>query len=214
MSEELTFKNGLHISWIRGLDGGGSTQYIDFLNYFEKYPRHYTHCLEWCAGLGAIGYSILDAGICDKISFNDLYPPAERYIVKNAVENNIQDKVNFYLGDCVSVIPKDQKFDLVVANPPHCKLNPQEVPGESFEDELNRRLILDTDWNIHHNFFNNIVPYLLPGADIILSETVIAEEHLAYARANKLQFVRYAPAQDLAKSSNPGAILMHYKYEA
>lgn len=208
---ELTFENGLHIDWIGGLDGGGSTQYKDFLNYLGQYPRHYSHCLEWCAGLGAIGYSILDAGICEKISFNDLYRPAQTFILANAIANDITDKVKFHFGDSVKVIPTDQKFDLVVGNPPHVPMNYEDSMKQN---ETNRRLIVDVGWQAHVNFFENIVPYLMPGADVILSEISFFEKHVQLAETAGLKFVRHVPAYELSLNSDANAVLMHYRYEA
>lgn len=209
--EKLVFENGIVIEWVRGLDGGGSTQHTDFLDYLKQNPKHYTHCLEWCAGLGAIGFSILDGGFCDRLSFNDLYEPAQTYILKNATANNLNDRVTFYLGDSLSVIPTDQKFDLVVANPPHV---PMSVEDAQQENEVDRRLIVDTGWNIHRAFFSKITSYLLPGADVILSEIGFFKEHVALAEANGLKFIKSTPAPDLIRHTSQSAILMHYRYEA
>lgn len=208
--ESLTFSNGISITWERGLDGGGSVQYLDFLNYLKENPKKYKHCLEWCAGLGAIGFSILDAGLCNQLSLSDLYEPAQTYALINAANNNITEKVKFYLGDSINCIPSDQKFDLVVANPPHCMLTVE----ESLQyDDICRRLITDIGWKIHKNFFDNITKYLLPGADVILSEIGVSEAHLTFAKDNNLQFIRHVSAPKLISSSNSNAVLMHYRYE-
>lgn len=214
MIEQLTFENGMKIEWVRGLDGGGPTQYTDFLNYLKVGKRKYTHCLEWCAGLGAIGYSILDAGICDQLSLLDLYEPAQEWAITNAHNNNIT--VNFYLTDTINKIPQGTKFDLVVANPPHC-VDIKHILGASCASETDRdtitRLTLDQDWAIHKEFFSNISKYLVPGADIILSETDKHYDLISSAENNGLTFITAVPASALAEFSTIHAVLMHFKYE-
>jgi tRNA1(Val) A37 N6-methylase TrmN6 len=50
----------------------------------------------------------------------DLYDIGLKDIIITAAVNNMKDKVTTYLCDEVSKLPKHEKFDLVVANPPHC----------------------------------------------------------------------------------------------
>jgi methylase of polypeptide subunit release factors len=174
--------------------------------------RKYDHCLEWCAGLGAIGYSILDAGLCERITFMDLYEPAKKIALINARDNNILDKVNFYHVDAIYKLPTDLKFDLVVANPPH-SMNELEflesvLPSEKIDSA---RMTVDINWNIHREFFSNIKSYLTPDADVFLSESSIIEEHIVLAQENDLRFIEAFPAPKLAKDSNSDAVLMHYK---
>lgn len=212
--ETYTFENNLTINWERGLDGGGSDQHKDFLNYLKKSGKKYKHCLEWCAGLGAIGYSILDAGICETITFMDKYEPAKRVALENAELNNISDKVFAFTVDNINDLPTDLKFDLVVANPPHV---PQELWHSKSQSEeeykINSRLIVDLNWEIHREFFSNIKKHLAPGADIILSEIGIIEQHISMAKENDLTYVGSAHAPVLAKYSSLTASLMIYKNE-
>jgi len=201
--EELTFDNGFCLKWSEGLDGGGSTQYTDFLDLLLSKGKRYDHCLEWCSGLGAIGYSILDAGLCNRVSFMDMYEPAKDCIIINAITNNVEEKVNFYHYDAIKKLP-NVKFDLVVANPPHSP-DPSDISGEH-----SHRLTIDTYWDIHNEFFTNIKGYLNPGADVFLSEISRFSEHLRAAKDNGLKFVGSYPAPALIKDSNPDAVLMHY----
>jgi len=160
----LTFENGLTIEYTPQDDGGGSIQYTDFLNYIKSTGKTYKHCFEWCAGHGAIGYSLLDAGICESVTFMDIYEPALVNILRNAAVNNVADKVTVYHLDSVGKLPKDLKFDLVVGNPPHS------FAKVDFEGEWYRKIV-DEDWKIHREFFMNINDYLELNSDIILSET-------------------------------------------
>lgn len=170
----LKFQNGIEIEYDTFDDGGGSEQYVDFLEYLQSTGKKYKHCLEWCSGLGAIGYSLLDAGICETITFVDKYEPAIHKALKNAEKNNVKDKVQAYQSDAISKLPKHLKFDLIVANPPH-QLN------AVYSNEYLQRIMVDKNWEIHKEFFANISSYLQPNCDIILSETAIMDEHIEFA---------------------------------
>jgi methylase of polypeptide subunit release factors len=76
----------------------------------------------------------------------------------------------------ISEIPANEKWDLVVSNPPHSPSLDDTVShiiseGQPIEAALNAaRLIVDSEWSIHKEFMKNIRPYLLPGADVYLIE--------------------------------------------
>ena len=207
MMSDLHFANKIRIIWEVGLDGGGSTQYLDFLDYLLSTGKKYNSGLEWCSGLGAIGFSILDADICENMVFMDSYGPAEEYTLYNAKENNISDRVKFFGVDMIQKLPKDIKFDLVMGNPPHCESIPKEITDVNVHAE---RLVLDRNWDIHREFFQNIPNYLNPGADIILSEIWVNPELIKMAEDSGLIYLGYSPAKQLAKNSNPMALLMHF----
>ena len=212
MSEEITelvFANGTKITWERGLDGGGSTQYLDFLPYLNRINRKYTSGLEWCSGLGAIGFSILDAGICDRMSFMDFYPPAAPCTLANARDNGLTSKVVHYTIDQIQKIPLGVKFDLVVGNPPHCQNVPQHIQDVN---PYAVRMLLDENWDIHREFFNNIGKYLYKGADIIISEVYDNHDLIQLAKQAGLTYVASVPAQELVKNSNPNSVIMHFQF--
>jgi hypothetical protein len=54
------FPNGTTLYWTPGSNGGGITQYTDFTDILSNDTKVYNRGLEWCAGLGAIGFSIMD----------------------------------------------------------------------------------------------------------------------------------------------------------
>jgi len=200
----LKFENGTIIEYEMLDDGGGSVQYKDFLEYLISTGKKYKHCLEWCSGLGAIGYSLLDKGICESITFMDIYEPSIKNILRNAEKNNIADKVQAYHIDSVSKLPAHLKFDLVVGNPPHSC-------GGDFEGYHVQRMIVDNNWDIHREFFTNINLFLEPNSDIILSETNFMKDHIEIATECGLSFVKTVPAQVLGKFGAPFASLHIYQ---
>ena len=196
MSITTEFENGTIVSCEQVHDGGGSTQYADFIDFFKEkgddLPK-YKNCLEWCAGPGFIGYSLLDAEVCQHVTFMDIHEPAIEDARNNAIFNNLTDRTSFHTIDAIRKLPTDLKFDLVVANPPHTQTSLVSVPHESLT-----RLIVDLDWKIHEEFFAHITDYLLPGAEVILSENDKIQVFIEMAKKVGLIFEGYKPAKELA----------------
>jgi methylase of polypeptide subunit release factors len=196
MNVTTKFENGTIVSCEQEHDGGGSTQYADFINFFKEkgddLPK-YKNCLEWCAGPGFIGYSLLDEEVCQHVTFMDIHEPAIDDARNNAIFNNLTDRTSFYTIDAIHKLPTDLKFDLVVGNPPHSL--------KASEEWLNNkglfRLIVDLDWKIHEEFFAHITDYLLPGAEVILSENDHFPEFIEMAKKVGLIFEGYKPAKIL-----------------
>lgn len=212
-NQELLLPNGTKISWNRGDDGGGSTQYKDFIDPIKQQNKKYKQALEWCAGMSAIAFSLLDLGLAEKFALMDIYKPALDQAKINADNNNISDKITTHNLNKIALLPLDLKFDLVVANPPHCvnietseliKLNDQ-------EQEILKRLILDQDWHIHKEFYKNIGQYLELEADLFLSTITDINQH--HYQDSGLTLIDTYPAPELAKCSTPVASIIHYKYQ-
>ena len=197
MNVTTKFENGTIVSCEQENDGGGSTQYADFINFFKEkgddLPK-YKNCLEWCAGPGFIGYSLLDEEVCQHVTFMDIHEPAIDDARNNAIFNNLTDRTSFHTIDAIHKLPTDLKFDLVVGNPPHSL--------KASEEWLNNkglfRLIVDLDWKIHEEFFAHITDYLLPGAEVILSENDKLQVFIEMAKKVGLIFEGYKPAKELA----------------
>ena len=196
MNVTTKFENGTIVSCEQVHDGGGSTQYADFIDFFKEkgddLPK-YKNCLEWCAGPGFIGYSLLDTEVCQHVTFMDIHEPAIDDARNNAIFNNLTDRTSFHTIDAIHKLPTDLKFDLVVGNPPHSL--------KASEEWLNNkglfRLIVDLDWKIHEEFFAHITDYLLPGAEVILSENDHFPEFIEMAKKVGLIFEGYKPAKIL-----------------
>lgn len=219
MTVTLKLENKITVYYIHSLDGGGTTQRQDFINALNKIGRKYNKALEWCAGLGAIGYSLLDQGICSEIAFADIHPPAIEWVNNTAKFNDIENVVTSYLSPTIGSLPKGLKWDLVVANPPHCNSiltlqNYYDQNNFDVDDEtvtIANRLVSDPGWVIHEEFFKNISDYLTPDADIFLSETMPHPELIEIATQNKLRYIGSYAAPVLAISAGTNASLMHFK---
>lgn len=145
------------------MDGGGTwfgTEYATILK--SRYGRYYPRCLEWCSGPGFIGFDLLDHGICDQLVCLDRYEPAVLHSIPTTVQANKLANVRAYLGNDLGALPAPEKFDLVVANPPHYL----ECPG----DANYQRLAVDPNWAAHSVFFQQIAAHLATDGMILLQE--------------------------------------------
>ena len=218
--------SGIVLSNIRNLDGGGSTHYKDFLNVVNKSGKApYNKALEWCAGPGFIGYSMLGHNICNHIVFMDKHEPAIDSCITTAEQNELSDRITTYVIDSISSIPDSEKFDLVLGNPPHVWDSDQFIKGLRLEWEergdilrqenidVIERLLLDHGQQIHIEFFNNISKYLLPNADVFISEpggSDVMPEMVNYASANGLTCVGEYPMPTMQHAA-PMAVIYHFK---
>jgi methylase of polypeptide subunit release factors len=148
------------------MEGGGTwfgQEYIQVLK--QRYPDRRLHrCFEWCAGPGFIGFSLLDHGVCESLCMSDLYEPAIDCIkatVKSLPET-WQSQVSAYAMPTVAELPDHERFDLVVANPPHYL----ECPG----DDNYQRLAVDANWEAHKEFYQHISQHLEPNGIILMQE--------------------------------------------
>ena len=144
-------------------NGGGTwfgQEYIEVIK--QRYPgRKFGTCLEWCSGPGYIGYNILDHGLCNNLCLIDKFAEAIEFAQQTA-KKNFTNQVSFYVTDTLSVLPESEKFDLVVANPPHYL----ECPG----DENYQRIAVDINWQAHQDFYQHIGKHLGPDGMILMQE--------------------------------------------
>jgi methylase of polypeptide subunit release factors len=212
--DNLKFKNGIHIKWNQGDDGGGSTHYPDFLNAIGT-EKKYNNCLEWCAGLSAIAFSLIDAGIAKNIVLMDVYEPALIKAQENAKDNNIVDNVSIRVCDKIASLPITDKFDLVVGNPPHSPTvnNITNIPDIQEEYDAVVRITVDEDWELHKEFFKNITKYLNPNADLYITETLETNIDVDWAKEAGLTLIEIFPSPMLSVDSLSRAVIYHFRYE-
>ena len=228
MINKQTFKldNGIVLSNIHDLDGGGSTHYRDFLEIVTKKGKsHYSKAFEWCAGPAFIGYAVLGNNICDHLVLMDRYEPAIVSCRSTAISNNLYDSVTTYCIDAIGKLPTTEKFDLVLGNPPHVWDTNRFIEGVRQECEQNgdvleqsnidkvTRLVVDQDQAIHIEFFKNICKYLSPNADLFISEPGNGEmmpEIIEHATTNGLTFIGDYPMPTMRVSAQ-NATIFHFK---
>ena len=150
------------------LDGGGRRWGWEFpLILRQVFPdRVFEKCFDWCSGPGYCGFEMLSNKICRTLVLGDIHPPAIEYANRtiNDPNNNCRDIVKSYKIERVADLPKTEKFDLVIGNPPHTNaINPR-------LDWDQTRILSDVGWNTHREFFDSITEYLTDDGVILLNE--------------------------------------------
>jgi methylase of polypeptide subunit release factors len=120
---------------------------------------------EWCAGPGFIGFSLLAAGLCTSLTLADVNPRAVEIARRTISHNDLGQTVEVLLSDCFDSVPKGQKWDLVVGNPPHVETaeTMPEIPTAP-------NLYQDSGWGTHRKFYEQVGEFLNDAGSIVLVE--------------------------------------------
>jgi predicted RNA methylase len=150
----------IRISYRAELDGGGTEFGQDFISFFRArgMPRQ-KRLFEWCSGPGFISFSMLANGLCETLCLADINPAAVASCERTVRVNRLTDRVSVYQSDNLKNIPRSEKWDLVVSNPPHFV--------DQYEGDLRAH---DPDWRIHREFFATIGDFLTAGGVVVLQE--------------------------------------------
>src|SRR5262245_48283312 len=123
MSSKVWLKKnigGIDISYLPHLDGGGGgfgQKFIPFLKN-RNMPTQES-VFEWCCGPGFIGFSLLGNCLCETLCLADINGEAIEACANTLRDNDLGGRVSTYISDNLKSIPYTEKWDLVVANPPH-----------------------------------------------------------------------------------------------
>lgn len=147
------------------LEGGGTgfgQTYVPIVReLFGKVGRVH----EFCAGPGFIGFSLLAHGLCDSLCLSDINPVAVAAARETVRRNGLGDRVSVYLSDALEGIPPDERWDLVVSNPPHFR--------DQYQGSLRH---FDPEWSCHRNFYRAVGRHLSPGASVLIQENYEGSE--------------------------------------
>jgi methylase of polypeptide subunit release factors len=154
----------IDVYYLDEIDGGGARFGQDYVTFIPGHLGPVDSTLEWCAGPGFIGFSLLAAGICKKLTLLDVNPVAAAACQQTVLRNGLQEVVQICTADRVDALPQDNTYDLVVANPPHC---PDDTPSPGGHNQL---IYNDVGWTTHRAFYQQIPDYLAPDGRIILQE--------------------------------------------
>ena len=178
MIEYIWRVKGSDIFYTPQTNGGGDYFFPEYLDLvIENYGRVH-HIMEWCSGPGFIGYGMVACNICDRLTLLDKFEPAIEIAKKTASNSKTKDidladpekiyhrricpRVKIYHSDNCSVLPEDEKIDLVVGNPPHFECKEDAIKALSklggtplFNDHLSE-ILLDPNWDAHRDMFNEL----------------------------------------------------------
>jgi methylase of polypeptide subunit release factors len=158
---------GIRVSYTPELEGGGHQFGQAYVPFVRENVGRVGRLLEWCAGPGFIGFSLLSEGLCDSLDLADINEQAVPVVADTVRANGLEGRVRFHASDCFARIPDDAAWDLVIGNPPH-------VNSEDAQTEYRRRhsplIWQDSDWAIHRRFYREVGAHLLPGGSVVLQE--------------------------------------------
>jgi hypothetical protein len=123
--------------------------------------RRVTRLFEYCAGPGYIGYSLLAAGWCESLALGDINPVAIASARRTAAHNRLEDRVAVYESDALDAIPGDERWELVVSNPPHF------LPDDSAPPDIQ---VFDEGWKVHARFYESVGRHMQPGGLVVMVE--------------------------------------------
>ncbi len=130
------------------------------------------HAFEWCAGPGYMGFALLGAGLCKRLTLADINPVAVAACRETIRLNGLEDRVSVYLSDNLRDVPEHEVWDLVFGDPPHFPAALQRHIDGGFELRS-----VDTDWRVHRAFFEQLRPHTKPGSRLFLTESRVAGDH-------------------------------------
>jgi methylase of polypeptide subunit release factors len=197
--------SGLELVYYKNCSCGGEVNCEYIISLIVKHgKKHYQHAHEWCCGHGAIGFELLHRGIADHLTLSDKFEPAIVSCQFTSAINNFKDRTSIFLINQFSELPEDQKYDLIVADPPWFRdLNDPNIPVDNVNDD-GKRMIIDHNWEIHKNFFETVNTRLLPDGDIFLFENSSRVLEDCVDSLKNLQIVKI-------HSPTPGPCLIHIK---
>ncbi len=156
--------NGLLVFDNKKLDGGGLRYTYDYLRIMAHYGLvNSKNIFEFCCGPAYIGYTLLGARYCQRLTLSDINPIAIQAVNKTSQYNGLSEEVTIIESDCLDSIPESERWDVVVGNPPH-----YDYPIE--DRSYGNMLVSDPGWEIHKNFYSNVGRFMNPGGYVILLE--------------------------------------------
>lgn len=153
----------VELSSLPELDGGGDLLWPDYVAVVRKLFGKVERAHEWCAGPGYIGFSLLGHGLCDELSLSDVNPRAVEAMRDTVRRNGLEGRVQVYESDVLDGVSADERWDLVVGNPPHHRVDT--------EDQYRANILgHDPDWRLHRKFYATVAQHLKPSGSALILE--------------------------------------------
>jgi len=154
------------------LDGGGRLLKEPIADVVAAHVRargrRFGHAFEWCAGLGEMGFELLERDLVERLSLADIN--REAMAVSDCIGEAMGrgDEVRHFVSDNLDSVPRDLQFDLVIGNPPnYCNLQPGHPAGAMMARDLRPS---DRGWRVHERFYQTIGDYLTGDAVLLIQE--------------------------------------------
>ena len=162
---------GIDVLGRSDLSGGGPGYIAGYFRALLELDRAVPceRIFEFCAGPGYIGYSLLAAGFCQKLTLADVNPESVDLARRTAERAGGADRVSVHLSDALEQIPDDERWDIVVGNPPH--FLPEKPPNELPRGlDTTSIIYFDPDWEVHRKFYSRVKRFMKPGGLVVMLE--------------------------------------------
>lgn len=143
-------------------DGGGMGFVGDYTEIVKKNFQNVEHLCEFACGPGFLGFALLANGLCKRLTLIDINPSVILACKKTVDVNHLDDVVTVYKSDVLEDIPKKEKWDLVIGNPPHF--------NGTLKDYKRDKIRVDFNWRIHKEFYRDVSNHLNANGSILLVE--------------------------------------------
>ena len=164
----------------------------------QRLPEAPVSVLDLGTGSGAIALALAKAYPASAVTAVDISPDALALARENAVICTLSERVRWFESDWFSAIPAEEKFQLIVANPPY--LSQEETsaaPPEVREFEPAIALSAATNGGAAlHTIISLAYARLVPGG-FLACETGIAQHAKLAELATQTGYVRTESLQDL-----------------
>lgn len=134
-----------------------------------------TNLCEMFCGPGYIGFSLLANGFCEHLTLVDVNPAAVAMVNRTIALNGLEKTVTVHESDLMEDLPSSERWDLVVANPPHF------LP-QARHDSKNIKAF-DPDWSLHRRFYATVAKHMKSGGHIVVEESALP--HIESRRTRK-----------------------------
>ena len=125
------------------------------------------HILDLCTGSGCIGISIAKYTNA-KVTATDISKEAIKVAKKNAVLNNVEEKIEFIVSNLFENL-EGRKFDYIVSNPPYIETSTIKTLSKEVQQEPHIALDGGEDGlKFYKEILKNAYKYLLPNGYLIL----------------------------------------------
>lgn len=187
----VQYKN-IKVYFLRSLHGGGMDFGQDFIKEVkEKFGKVDSLC-EFACGPGFIGFSLLAHGLCKKLCLIDVNPQAIECCKKTIKSNGLGRMVNIYTSDVLKNIPKNEKWDLVVSNPPMFN-----GTQEAYKKDI---IGIDPGWRIHKAFYKDVSRHLNKNGAVLFVESLIGSDQNLWKKMIKSSRLKYIEAYQQKQS--------------
>ena len=155
----------IDVIWTQHLDGGGWDFGQALVAFVEERIGPVDSMLEWCCGPGFIGFAALAGNVCRRLTLTDINEEALLVCRETVRENQLEEKVRLFTSDCFDDIPAQERWDVIVANPP--------VRGGRYLDPRLGPSILyiDEEWKAHRKFYRQVRDHLNPVGSVAMIES-------------------------------------------